>query len=204
MRICIFSTTIGIQLITGALALSAIHCICGYSADYIGRKGEEKKELRRSYRDSKRKEGHPLGWEVMFRGVGKGYTPLEKKAGFSERNSLKIYVQYSGGDLIPIDIRDLDTKAKEAGKDIFPLYLPEDIGVSVLENNLKNMQMLTLLKDGDKITLLGTIKESRYRGGARKLSGFVHIAQEIKVGWNTGKQTADVSNKEDKDRSKNK
>ncbi len=196
------SNAVRMKIIAAVLGLFTIFIACGHSADYIGRKGEKRREIRSRYRESERKEGQPLKWEVVFRGVGKGYTPSEKKAGFSKRNSLKIYVQYSEGNLIPIDIQELDDRAKEAGKDIFPIYLPEDIGAFVLERNSKNLQMLKQLKNGDRITISGTIKESRFRSGSRKLTGFVNIAKVIKEGWNIGEQNADLSKREESSKNK--
>ncbi len=166
---------------------------------YIGRKGESRIELQKSYRATRDREGERWEWEVVFRGLSKEYEPLEKKAGFDGKNSYRFYVQDSEEDEIPIDVDDLDAKAREAGKRKFLRYLPEGIYSFVMERNAGNGAVLPQLTDGQKITIVGTVKESHFTNkwlgrsskgnilttydNRKRVNGFVHIAETIEKGW---------------------
>jgi hypothetical protein len=88
-------------------------------------------------------------WRVIFRGMGKGFTPFEKNAGFSRTRSKKFYVQHINGGLIRINLRRLDSDAKDAGIDVSPNYLPEGIWAFVIDDDAEGAKQLLLLKDGD-------------------------------------------------------
>lgn len=185
-----------------ALSITGAFCLERYidrKDRYIGRKGQSRIELQKNYRETRDREGERWEWEVIFRGLSEEYEPLEKRAGFDRKNSYRFYAQGSEEDSNPVDLDDLDAKAREAGKRKYLLYLPEGIHSFVMERNAGNKAVLSQLVDGQKITIVGTVKESHFTNkwfgqsskgnilttydNSKRVKGFVHIAETIENGW---------------------
>lgn len=161
---------------------------------YMGRDGKEKERIVETrFLAAERAVGQPREWRVTFRAASRSFTHLEKNGGFGKETSLRFYVQYSTGRRIPLNTGKLDRIAKDAGRDSYPVYLPDGIGVFVLEKIPANSELLKGLTDGDRITVRGTTRLARYDSAGRILKGFVHIAEEITRGWGEGEGDTEMN-----------
>ncbi len=174
----------------GLLAAAAVLLVAAVAPSghaegkYMGR---DRKEMERivepRFREAEGRVGQPREWRVIFRAVSRSFTPLEENGGFRKETSLRFYVQYAIGRPIHLNPGKLDRTAEKAGTDFYPVYLPDGIGVFVLEKSTANSRLLESLADGDRITVRGTTRLSRYDSAGRILKGFNHVAEEIAPGW---------------------
>ena len=172
-------------LVAGAaILLAAADPAVHAEGRYMGRDRKEKERIvEPRFLEAEVRVGEPQDWRVTFRAVSRSFTPLEENGGFGRETSLRFYVQYATGRRIHLNSGKLDRVAKDAGRDSFPVYLPDGIGVFVLERTPANSELLKVLTDGDRITVRGTTRLARYDSAGRILKGFIHVAEEITPGW---------------------
>jgi len=118
-----------------------------------------------------------------FRAMSGQFTVLEKRAGYTNANSLRLYAQFREGTLYPVDADKYGRWARRAGQDGYPIYLPRGLDSIVMKKTARTSGLLAQLKDGDKIPVTGKLRESRYAKDTRELRGFVHVAEGIERGW---------------------
>jgi|LAHU01.1.fsa_nt_gb hypothetical protein len=155
----------------------------GDETHYLGHRGESQKALKRGYRETKKAEGEEQEWQVYFRAMSGQFTVLEKRAGYNNWTSLRFYAQFRKGTLYPIDADEYDHRAGRVGKGGYPIYLPRGLDSIVMKKTARTGGLLSQLKDGDRITVTGRLKESRYVQDMRVLKGFVNVADEVERGW---------------------
>jgi tRNA(Ile2) C34 agmatinyltransferase TiaS len=153
----------------------------------MGRDRQEKERIvKPRFQEAESKVSQPREWRVIFRSASRFFTPLEKNGGFNREISLRCYVQYSTGRPIQLHIRKLDRIAEKADLDFFPVYLPDGIGILVLEKTPENSELINNLADGDRINVSGTTQTARYDSAGLILKGFIHVARGIIPGWGEG------------------